>query len=265
MFMCPGGKLWSALYRFAAAATVLTLLSLHTVVYAQNVSVFAAVSLNEALDEALVLFERPANIRVVPSYAASSALARQIQSGAPADVFISADTEWMDYLAERKLIDVATRSNLMTNRMVLIAPAASSVQTEIRPGFGLSQMLGDGRLSVADPDSVPAGKYAKAALMTLGVWNSVERRLVRGENVRAALNFVARGEAPLGIVYRTDAYAEKKVRIVATFAPDTHRPIVYPAAMVAGSRAPAARQLLDFLRSQRARAVFEKHGFIAVR
>ncbi len=228
---------------------------------AQDLTVFAAASLNEALDEAGQTFRRVNGNKVVVSYAASSALARQIENGAPADIFISADLDWMDYLAKRQLINTATRMNLLRNRLVLIAPSDSTLTTMIVAGFPLAKLLSGGRLAVADPDSVPAGKYARAALATLGVWASVEQRLARGENVRAALNFVARGETPLGIVYQTDGYAEKKVKVVAQFPADTHPPIVYPAALTAGARHAAAPAFLAFLKSKAARAVFEKYGF----
>lgn len=224
-------------------------------------TVFAAASLREALDAAAQQFQQRTDQRIVVSYAASSALARQIENGAPADVFISADLDWMDYLDQRKLVRAGTRSNLLRNRLVLIGPADSKAQVTIEPGFPLARLLGDGRLAMADPDSVPAGKYGKAALEKLGVWSSVEGRIARGDNVRTALNFVARGEAPLGIVYQTDAYAEKKVRVVARFPQDTHPAIVYPVAVTAASRQASATAFVAFLKSKEARAIFEKYGF----
>jgi molybdate transport system substrate-binding protein len=223
--------------------------------------VFAAASLKEALDDAALQFQRASGQKVVLSYAASPALAKQIENGAPAAVFISADLDWMDYVAQRKLIKPGTRANLLRNRLVLIGPADGKVQVELKPGFPLAKLLGDGKLSMADPDSVPAGKYGKAALEKLGVWKSVERMVARGDNVRTALNFVARGEAPLGIVYQTDAYAEKKVRVVAQFPEDTHPAIIYPMALIASSRHAAAPVFVDYLKSREARAIFEKYGF----
>lgn len=226
--------------------------------HAQAPVVFAAASLKNALDEIVSLSSSKPAI----SYAASSALARQIEAGAPAQVFISADLDWMDYLEQRGLIQPGTRRNLLRNRLVLVAPADSSLKTEIRPGFALAAMLGSGRLATADPHSVPAGKYTKAALVKLGVWESVAGRLATAENVRAALAFVARGEAPLGSVYATDAAAEPRVRVVATFADGLHPPVVYPVALTSG--APAAGPAADFvalLSSSAARTVFEKHGF----
>lgn len=228
---------------------------------AQDLTVFAAASLKEALDEAGQHFLRANGQKVVIAYAASPALARQIENGAPADIFISADLDWMDYVEQRKLVKAGTRANLLHNRLVLIAPADSKLQIVLKPGFPLAKMLGDGRLSMADPDSVPAGKYGKAALEKLGVWSSVENRVARGDNVRAALVFVARSEAPLGIVYRTDAFAEKKVRIVARFSQETHAAITYPVAVTAASRHPAAAAFVNYLKSAEARAIFEKYGF----
>jgi molybdate transport system substrate-binding protein len=244
-----------------AYAAALLLLPGMVAADAQDLLIFAAASLKEALDEAGQEFQRASGTKAVVAYAASSALAKQIENGAPADIFISADLDWMDYLAQRKLINAATRANLLGNRLVLITPADSKIQTEIKPGFPIAKLLGEGRLAVADPDSVPAGKYARAALAKLGVWASVENKLARGDNVRAALNFVARGETPLGIVYQTDAYAEKRVKVVAQFPADTHSPIVYPAALTAGARHAAAPAYLAFLKSKAARAIFAKHGF----
>jgi molybdate transport system substrate-binding protein len=228
---------------------------------AQDLTVFAAASLKEALDEAGGQFPRASSQKVLLAYAASSALAKQIENGAPADVFISADLDWMDYVEQRKLIKAGTRANLLRNRLVLIAPADSRMKVEIKPGFPLVKLLGDGKLSMADPDSVPAGKYGKAALERLGVWGSIEARVARGDNVRAALIFVARGEAPLGIVYQTDALAEKKVRVVGVFPQDTHPAIIYPVAVIASSKHAAAPRFVNYLKSAEARAIFEKHGF----
>jgi len=228
---------------------------------AQDLHVFAAASLKEALDDAAQQFQRVNGQKIAVSYAASPALAKQIENGAPADIFISADLDWMDYVDQRKLIRAGTRANLLRNRLVLIAPAQSTVQVEIKPGFPLAKLLGDGRLSLADPDSVPAGKYAKAALEKLGVWSGVQEKIARAENVRAALNFVARNETPLGIVYQTDANAEKKVRVVGRFPAETHPGIIYPVALIAASRHAAAPAFFTYLKSPDARAIFEKYGF----
>jgi molybdate transport system substrate-binding protein len=228
---------------------------------AADVTVFAAASLKEALDEAVRRFDADAGHRTKVSYGASSALARQIERGAPADLFLSADVEWMDYLTARKLLDAKSRVELLSNHLVLISPAGSKVKVAIAPGFPLGELLGTNRLAMADPDHVPAGKYARAALETLGAWSGVSGKIARTENVRAALALVARRETPLGVVYRTDALAERKVRIVAEFPASSHTRIVYPAALTASSRSPTAPQLLEFLRSRIARAIWEKHGF----
>jgi molybdate transport system substrate-binding protein len=222
------------------------------------VTVFAAASLQNALDD-VARIHGGAALRL--SYAASSAIARQIAAGAPADVFISADADWMDWLAQRKLILEATRVNLLSNHLALVAPASSTVSLPIRAGMPLAAALGpSGRLAIAGPD-VPAGRYAEASLKALGLWPSLETRLARGENVRATLAFVARGEAPLGIVYDTDAREEPAVRIVGLFPDTSHPPIVYPAALLAASRNPDAAEVLAFLRGPLAGAVFRRHGF----
>ena len=229
--------------------------------FAQDFVVFAAASLKESLDEASQNFARSRVGRTVVSYAASSALAKQIESGAPADVFISADVDWMNYLDERRLIKPGTRANLLGNRLVLVAPFDSRTSVEIKPGFPLAQLLGNGRLAVADPDAVPAGKFGRAALEKLGVWNAVASRVARAENVRAALNFVARGESPFGIVYASDAVVEKKVRIAGEFPRDTYPPIIYPAGIVMAGKSALARPFIDYLKSREARAIFERYGF----
>jgi molybdate transport system substrate-binding protein len=228
---------------------------------AASLTVFAAVSLKEALDEQVRRFEADTGNRVVVSYAASNALARHLEAGAPADLFISADRDWMDYLDERRMLASGSRADLLRNTLVLIAPAASSSALRIGPRFGLAAALGQERLAMANPDSVPAGKYGKVALEALGVWASVEKQLVRADNVRAALLLVARGEAAFGIVYRTDALSEKGVRIVDTFPESSHPAIVYPVACVAGHDSPPAKALLEFLRSSTASATWTKYGF----
>ncbi len=223
--------------------------------------IFAAASLAGALDEADGAFTAQTGVKVKASYAASSVLAKQIEAGAPADLFFSADSEWIDYLQERGLLRPNSRRNVLGNALVLIAPADSPVQLRIASGFDLAGALGGGRLATADPDSVPAGRYAQAALTRLGVWAQVSAHLARAENVRAALEYVARGEAPLGIVYRTDALAEKRVRVVAVFPADTHPPIVYPLALTVQARPDAAR-LAEFLSGDVARAIFLRYGFV---
>jgi len=230
---------------------------------AQNdVVIFAAASLKNALDEIAATWSKDTG-KSAPkiSYAASSALAKQIEQGAPADLFISADLDWMDHLAGKNLIKADTRFNLLGNKIVLIAPQDSKTTTLAINGADLAKALNGGRLSMAHVDSVPVGKYGKAALEKLGSWNDVKDHLAQAENVRAALLLVARGEAPLGIVYSTDAAAEPNVRIVAAFPEDSHPPIIYPAALVKDSKNADAKAFLDFLRSAKARASFEKQGF----
>ena len=226
----------------------------------RDVVVFAAVSLKGALDEVAQMVRQRTALVMRPSYAGTPLLARQIEEGAPADIFVSADEQWMDYLAERKLIQTATRVNVVGNRLVLIAPVGSSVQLPIAPGFPLGRALGDGRLAIADPANVPAGRYGKAALTKLGVWESVAARVAPADNVRAALSFVARGETPLGIVYQSDVVAEPNVRVVAIFPADTHPRILYPAALTTRA-AREARRVLDVIASPEAVAVFRRHGF----
>jgi molybdate transport system substrate-binding protein len=228
---------------------------------AADIVVFAAASLKESLDENVKAFAGKTSHQVRVSYAGSNALARQIENGAPADLFVSADEEWMDYLAQKSLLAPNSRRNLVTNSLVLVAPADSDVRLRIGPQFALAAALKGGRLALANPDTVPAGKYAKAALMALGVWNEVEKSLTRSENVRASLVLVARGEAPLGIVYATDARAEPRSRVIDTFAAHLHPPVVYPAAILAGQHNPASRALLDYLAGPEARTVWVKYGF----
>ena len=224
------------------------------------VLVFAAASLKTALDAIAATWRQEAGKQATISYAASSTLAKQIDNGAPADLFISADLDWMDYLQQRQLIAPDTRVDLLGNSLVLIAPRDSTVQATIAAGFPLAALLGDGHLATADPQVVPAGRYGKAALEKLGVWSTVEHRIAAAENVRAALLLVARGEALLGIVYRTDAAAEPSVRIVGTFPPDSHPPIVYPMALTP-TAGPDAAAFAAYLRGPAARAVFEAQGF----
>ena len=232
--------------------------------WAQNLTLFAAASLKEALDEAVNRYQKDkgSGDKIAISYAASSALARQIENGALADLFISADLDWMDYVEKRNLLRAGSRVSLLRNEIVLIAPSSSKAMLELKPGAPMAQVLGKERLSMADPDFVPAGKYGKAALEKLGLWASVADRVARAENVRAALLFVSRGEAPLGIVYRTDAAADKNVRIVATFPADSHPPIIYPAALLAGGKSAEAPSFFNFIKSQAAIEIFRKHGFV---
>jgi molybdate transport system substrate-binding protein len=220
--------------------------------------VFAAASLKNALDAAVAAYPAAG---VTVSYAASGALARQIEAGAPAALFISADEEWMDELAAKGLIDAASRTDLLGNTLVLIAPSSSPVRFEFGHDRDLAALLGDGRLAIGDPQSVPAGHYAENALTALGLWPGVAAHLARADSVRAALALVDRGEAPLGIVYRTDAMADSAVRIVTGFPDGSHQPIRYPAALIAPAMAPA-RDFLAWLNSPAAAPFFAREGFI---
>lgn len=246
---------------FATLSACLLLAVPASALHAATVTVFAAASLKESMDAQARAFEARGGDRVVVVYAASNALARQVEAGAPADVFVSADLEWMDYLDQRGVLAPKSRVTLLRNTLVLIAPAASKANVKIGPGFALADALGGGRLAVANPDSVPAGKYAKHALEALGVWPSVQNRLARTENVRAALALVSRSEAPFGIVYATDAMADLGVRIVDTFPAASHPPIAYPAALIGPNPSPAAKALLAFLRLPEAAATWRRYGF----
>lgn len=226
-----------------------------------KVLVFAAASLKTALDAAVAEFAAKTGGQVTVSYAGSSALAKQIEAGAPADVFISADRDWMEHVAKANLIKAETRTNLLGNTLVLVAPKDSGIAVDLTPGVDLSAALGDGKLAMADVKAVPAGKYGKAALEKLGAWPAVEGKVAQAENVRVALALVASGEAPLGIVYQTDAVAEPKVKVVATFPEDSHAPIIYPVALIATSTNPAAADFLQYLESPAALGIFEQQGF----
>ncbi len=247
---------------FAALALLAALSGTPQQVAAQeSITVFAAASLKNALDDANAAFTKAGGVKVVASYAASSALAKQIESGAPADVFVSADLQWMDYVAGKNLIKPDTRVNLLGNKLVLIAPKDSKLdKVAIGPGFDIAKLAGDGRIAVADVKAVPAGLYAKAALEKLGAWAAAEPKLAMAENVRTTLAFVARGETPVGIVYETDAKVEPAVKIVGLFPADAYPPIIYPVAAATAAK-PDTAKYLQFLRGNEAKAVFERYGF----
>jgi len=228
---------------------------------AEDLTVYAAASLKTALDAVAAQFKAEKGTNVALSYAASSALARQIERGAPADLFLSADRDWMDYLETRRLIRPETRVDFLSNRLILVGPSGLDRPVSIGPGFDLAGLLGEGRLAMADPSAVPAGKYAKAALEALGVWTSVAGRLAPAENARAALALVARGEVPAGIVYATDARAEPRVTVLGTFPETAHSPIIYPVAVTATGRDDAAMAFLAYLLSDKARPHFLRQGF----
>ena len=227
----------------------------------KSLTVFAAASMKNALDDVDAAYTAKTGIKIAASYAASSVLAKQIEQGAPADIFVSADTDWMDYATTRKTINEATRVNLLGNSIVLIAPKDSGIDNvTIGQGFDLAKLAGDGRIATGDVKAVPVGKYAKAALEKLGAWQAAEPKFAMADSVRAALTLVARGEAALGIVYSTDAKVEPGVKIVGTFPADSHPPIIYPVAATTTAK-PDAAGYLDFLRSSVAKTILEKYGF----
>jgi molybdate transport system substrate-binding protein len=248
--------------RGAAGLVLAAALGWPSIARAEQITVFAAASLATALAEIEAAFEAATGHDLVVSLAGSSALARQIQQGAPADIFISASTDWMDLVEADGLLEPGTRFDLLGNSIVLIAHGRDAEQIDISPGLDLSGLLGEGRLAMALVDAVPAGIYGKAALQSLGIWDAVAPSVAQSDNVRAALALVATGEAPLGIVYATDGAAEADVTVIGTFPADTHPPIVYPVADLANRDFPAEAEFLEFLRSPAARAAFERQGFI---
>lgn len=232
----------------------------------QTVTVFAAASTTNVMTEIGGLFGNQGLGRVVCSFAASSTLAKQIVNGAPADIFISADRKWMDFLLEKGLVEDGTRRVLLGNRLVLISPLETPAAViPLVPGCDLLPVLGDGRLAMGDPDHVPAGSYGKAALLNLAMWPALENKIARLQTVRAALAMVERGEAPLGVVYATDAAISKKVKIVAQFPPESHPEITYPVAVVKGRKIMAAERFMEFLNAPEAMAVFQRAGFTVPR
>ncbi len=246
--------------RRLALALILAMLATPALA-APKIVVFAAASLTDALQDIATVYEKKTGARIVNSFASSSTLARQIENGAPAEIFASADNQWMDYLAARGLIEPASRKSPIGNALVVIAPSDSPLGPRaIDSHFDWEKFLSGGRLAVGDPDHVPAGIYAKQALQNLGAWDGLEPHLARAEDVRAALLYVDRGEAPLGIVYLTDARADAKVKIVGVFAQASHPPIVYPFALVKGASAPA-RAYFAFLTGKTALAIFARYGF----
>lgn len=247
--------------RLALAALLLALPVTLSRAEDKTLTVFAAASMKNALDEINAAYTTRTGIKVAVSYAASSTLARQLEQGAPADIFISADTDWMNYATQKKTINEATRVDLLGNRIVLIAPKDSTIdKVTIGQGFDLAKLAGDGRIATGDVASVPVGKYAKAALEKLGAWTAAAPKFAMADSVRAALTLVSRKEAVLGIVYETDAKVDPGVKIVGSFPADSHPAIIYPAAVTVTAK-PEAAAYLDVLRSSAARTVFEKYGF----
>ena len=243
------------------AFAALALAGAITAAAGQDVTVFAAASLTNAFEDIAKAHRAKGGGPVKFSFASSSTLAKQIESGAAADIFASADEQWMDYLAERKLIEPATRSSRLGNALVLITPGTDKRTVDIRPGFDLAGMIGNGKLATGDPAHVPVGRYAQQALTTLAVWNAVASKIARTDNVRAALLLVERGEAPFGIVYATDAAASGKVNIAGAFPADSYLPISYPFAIVAKRDRPEVRSFFEFLYGPEAQAVYRKAGF----
>ena len=249
--------------RFFAFALIILSIGAATAAHSQEktITVFAAASLKNALDDVDAAFTKQTGVKVVTSYDASSTLMKQIERGAPADAFLSADLKWMDYGVEKKVINESTRINLLGNVLVLIAAKDSKIDhVDIKSGFDLAKLAGAGRIATGDVKAVPVGLYAKAALEKLGVWPSVEPKMAMAVNVRAALAYVARGEAPLGIVYATDAKVEPGVKVVGIFPDDSHDPIIYPVAATVNAK-PDTTQYLTFLRSTAAKSTFEGYGF----
>ncbi len=228
----------------------------------ETLRVFAAASTTNAVSEIGDIYAKRYQVRFLPSFASSSTLAKQIENGAPADIYLSANTAWMSYLEKEKLIESGTRIDLLSNRIVLIAPSDSHLkQIQITPGFNLQNLIGDGRLSMGDPDHVPAGIYGRHALKNLGVWSGIKNQVARSKDVRAALTLVEQGEAPVGLVYATDAAMTEKVKVTGTFPLSSHPPIIYPVAVVAGKRSTATDRFMALLRSPEAGTVFEQFGF----
>lgn len=257
---------WIKVAVASAAVAFLSLTSLAAPAAAQEkVTVFAAASMKNALDNANKAWGAEGGKEVVVSYAASGALAKQIEGGAPADIFISADLDWMKYVSDKKLVKEDTKTNWLGNRLVLVAPKDAAKPVEIKPGFDLAGLLKGGKLAMGEPKAVPAGKYGQAALEKLGVWSSVEKNVALADSVRSALAFVSRGEAPYGIVYQTDAAADPGVAVVGKFPEGTHPPIIYPIAILSESKSPDAAAYLDYLKSAKAAPFFEKEGFTVLK
>ncbi|NTG47626.1 molybdate ABC transporter substrate-binding protein [Agrobacterium rhizogenes] len=264
--MATGRRQWFKLATVALSAAWLGLSAIPApALAADKITVFAAASMKNALDNLDAAFTKETGKQVTVSYAASGPLAKQLENGAPADVFISADKNWMDYVAEKKLIKDDSRIDLLGNKLVLVAAKDKAKPVEIKQGTDLAGLLGDGRLAIGQPESVPAGKYGKAALEKLGIWSSVEKKVAGAESVRAALALVSRGEAPYGIVYQTDVSADPGVAVVGTFPEDSHPPIVYPIAITATSTNPDTQAYVDYLKSAKAVPFFEHEGFTVLK
>lgn len=248
-------------YFYSFACFILCLFFMPPVFAENKIIVFSAASATNAVTDIGTLYFKSVDGRFVPSFASSSTLAKQIEKGAPADIYISANVKWMDYLEEKGMIEKKTRVDLLSNRVVLIAPLESKIKTPLIEGFDLSGLLADGRLSMGDPDHVPAGIYGKQALVSLGQWDGVQDKIIRAKDVRSALYFVEQNEAPLGLVYATDAAISKKVKVVYVFPESLHTPITYPAAIVNGKETKAVTDFFHFFRTEGAKKIFESYGF----
>ncbi|URO00478.1 molybdate ABC transporter substrate-binding protein [Leclercia adecarboxylata] len=248
--------------RFIAGATLTLTLTGHALADEGKITVFAAASLTNAMQDIATAYKKEKNVDVVSSFASSSTLARQIEAGAPADLFISADQKWMDYAVDKKAVDTASRTTLLGNSLVVVAPKASAQGgVAINKETNWNSLLKGGRLAVGDPEHVPAGIYAKEALQTLGAWNTLSPKLAPAEDVRGALALVARNEAPLGIVYGSDAVAEKGVKVVGTFPEDSHKKVEYPVAIIDGHKNATVSAFYDYLKGPQASAIFKRYGF----
>jgi molybdate transport system substrate-binding protein len=255
----------SGIRRIALGLLILVGAATSAPAWADDILVFAAASLKNALDDADAAYQKESGTKVTVSYAASGALAKQLESGAPADLFISADLNWMNYVQDKKLIKTDTRVNLLGNRLVLVGPKDSTLKVDIKPGFDLAKLVGNSRLAIGEPASVPAGQYAKDALTKLGVWDSVQGKLAPAPDVRSALALVSRGESPLGIVYETDVNADPGVKVVAAFPQDSYSPIIYPIAQLVSSKKPEVTKFLAWLRTPAAAPYFTKQGFTVLK
>ena len=250
---------WS---RFLTGAVLTLCVSGHALAQDGKITVFAAASLTNAMQDIAQAYKKERHVEVVSSFASSSTLARQIEAGAPADLFISADQKWMDYAVDKKSIDTASRTTLLGNSLVVVAPKASErSDITINDKTDWASLLQGGRLAVGDPDHVPAGIYAKEALQKLGAWETLSPKLAPAEDVRGALALVERNEAPLGIVYGSDAVASKGVKVVGTFPEDSHKKVEYPLAIVDGHKNATVTAFYDYLKGPEASAIFKRYGF----
>jgi molybdate transport system substrate-binding protein len=255
--------MWTRILRIFFVGVLLAWAACPALAQEQTLLVFTAASTTDAITEVGQAFSRKTGVKVTNSFAASSTLAKQVMHGAPAEIYISANQKWLEYLVSQDMIVPSSRVNILRNKLVLIAPAGSKIKSiKIARGLDLRGILGQGRLALGDPAHVPAGIYAKEAFTKLGLWDSVKSQIASGATVRAALALVEHGEAPLGAVYITDAKISPKVKVVGEFPPDSHTPISYPAAIIAGKDSPRARAYMNFLLSPQAKAIFKKHGFL---